>query len=128
MSALPTLIDRIRSEYIALPGLKLTAAQARRLWPANEDLFGAAMEALVAEGFLRRLPSGTYICMPRPDGASARADVPPRGTDYLLRCPHCQKLNSVHRERTIAGHSATTTLRCAACGRIVTLAPISRTA
>jgi len=121
MTTLPALIERIRSEYLALPGLKLTIGQARRLWPASDEQFRAAMDTLVEEGFLRHLPSGTYIAMPRPHGAAAKADLP-EPADRLLRCPHCQKLNSIHREQTLTGHNVVTTLRCGGCGRVVTAA------
>jgi hypothetical protein len=125
VTALPTLIERIRSEYLALPGLKLTVSQARRLWPASDAPFQEALDALVAEGFLCHLPSGAYIAMPRPHQSTIKSDLPPAATDRLLRCPHCRKLNAIHREQTLTRHSATTTLRCAGCGRIVSVSALS---
>ena len=125
MAALPALIERIRSEYLALPGLKLTPAQARRLWPANDEVFGAAIDALVGEGFLRCLPSGSYIAEPRPHRAAAKADVEPRSTRRPIRCPHCHKLNSVGWEQIVSRGLQSSTVRCVACGRIVTLSAIS---
>jgi hypothetical protein len=113
MSALSTVVDRIRSEYLALPGLKLTPAQARRLWPSTDGVLEDALRELVAEGFLRYLPSGTYISVPRPH--AAKADLEARVTDALeamMRCPHCYKLNAQH----------VSSIRCVACGRVITSA------
>jgi hypothetical protein len=54
------LLRRIKAEYIEMPGLRLTAAQAGRLWgldgPACRDL----LERLITERFLQRRPDGTY--------------------------------------------------------------------
>jgi hypothetical protein len=54
------LLRRIKAEYIEMPGLRLTAAQAGRLWgldgPACLDL----LERLITERFLQRRPDGTY--------------------------------------------------------------------
>jgi hypothetical protein len=112
MSALSTVVDRIRSEYLALPGLKLTPAQARRLWPSTDGVLEDALRELVAEGFLRYLPSGTYIAVPRPHAAKAGLEA--RATDAVLRCPHCYKLNTQYVE----------SIRCVACGRVITSAAV----
>lgn len=113
------LIERIRQEYLALPGLKLTVAQARRLWPARDGVFTAAMDTLVAEGFLGYLPSGFYIAAPRPDRTAAKAELALRSKDQSMRCPHCDQLDAVTREQTLTGLSPT--VQCIACGRIVTV-------
>lgn len=56
-------LHALRAHYREMPGLSLTASQARRLCglldfdlPACE----AFLERLVSEGFLRRLPDGRY--------------------------------------------------------------------
>ena len=125
MSSVPALIERIRSEYLALPGLKLSEAQARRLWPATDDALHAAIAALIDEGFLRCLPSGTYIAVPRPHGTAAKADVVPRATHASVRCPHCHKLNSTGRDVAISGPNASLTIRCEACGRVMSITALS---
>jgi hypothetical protein len=66
MSESPTLVTRaqllrrIKAEYVEMPGLRLTVAQAGRRWgldlPACLDL----LERLIAESFLQRRPDGTY--------------------------------------------------------------------
>ena len=45
---------RVRSDYFELPGLKLTAAQAARLWSLGHDLALSVLEDLTANGFLTR--------------------------------------------------------------------------
>ena len=73
MSALATLTDRIRAEFLELPGLKITFEQACRLWHSNEAQCMAALEALIEEGFLFRSPSGAFLALPKPHGKSMKA-------------------------------------------------------
>ena len=54
------LVDRIRDEYLLLPGLNLTFWQVQRLFTADEPSASAALEALVAEGFLQKTPMRTF--------------------------------------------------------------------
>ena len=60
MSSMP-LTDRIRHEYLALPGLSLTFWQVQRLVAADEASCRGALDALVAEGFLQRTASRTFV-------------------------------------------------------------------
>lgn len=46
------VVRRIRSDYLELPGLKLTLAQAARLWALSDEAAAAALEELTAAGFL----------------------------------------------------------------------------
>ena len=117
------LVDRIRSEYAALPGLKLTRDQACRLWAVDDEHCTAAFEILLAEGFLHRTGTGKFVALPRPSadvhhshGATPEASTP------LVRCPHCRKLNTIQQEQ---GGYATTTFRCVACHRILSVTAIS---
>jgi hypothetical protein len=54
------LLRRIKAEYIEMPGLRLTAAQARRLWGLDGAACLDLMERLIIERFLQRRPDGTY--------------------------------------------------------------------
>lgn len=56
-----SLLPRIRGEFLEMPGLRLTAAQARRLWDVDEPTCVHILHALNAEGFLRCLPDGSYV-------------------------------------------------------------------
>lgn len=56
----PYLI-RVRSEFTEMPGLKLTVAQAARLWALDGGTSREILESLVAAGFLWRSPRGAYL-------------------------------------------------------------------
>jgi hypothetical protein len=48
------LAVHMSSEFRALPGMRLTVAQGRRLWTAAPDEFAEAVALLVARSVLRR--------------------------------------------------------------------------
>ena len=54
------ILRRIRGEYLEMPGLRLTCAQAVRLWAIDLPLCRELMEDLTHEHFLRRRDDGTY--------------------------------------------------------------------
>jgi len=45
-------IDRVRAEYVEMPGLALTRWQMRRMWLLDAPLCDAVVDTLVASGFL----------------------------------------------------------------------------
>lgn len=51
---------RVRDEFGALPGLALTAEQARLVFDLDREMCDTILGALVAEGFLSRTPQGAY--------------------------------------------------------------------
>ena len=116
------LLDRIRSEYVALPGLKLTRDQARRLWAVDDEHCAAAFEILLAEGFLHRTGTGKFVALPRPSGGFIPAAVPSEAAAPAIRCPHCRKLNTIQQEQ---GGYTGATFRCVACHRILSVTAIS---
>jgi hypothetical protein len=119
MSEPSRLVERIRAEYQSVPGLKITCAQAARLWSAPEAECAAAFDALVSEGYLWLAPSGRYVAMP--SFAPAALAEP----SALLRCPHCLKRNAFRREAAIHGREMTITLRCIACQRLFTFKSVA---
>jgi hypothetical protein len=46
-------LRRIRGEFIEMPGLTLTIAQAARLWHLDPQDCKALLERLIADGFLK---------------------------------------------------------------------------
>ena len=48
------MLRRIRSEYVEMPGLRLTRQQAQRLWGLDENTCSTALELLVEAKFLWR--------------------------------------------------------------------------
>jgi nucleotide-binding universal stress UspA family protein len=54
------LIRRLREEFTAMPGLRLTQAQVQRLCGVSASTSESALRALVSAGYLRELADGTY--------------------------------------------------------------------
>jgi hypothetical protein len=54
------LLRRIKAEYIEMPGLRLTAPQAGRLWGLDTPACLDLLDRLISERFLQRRPDGTY--------------------------------------------------------------------
>ncbi len=58
----PQLVNRVRGEYLEMPGLTLTLAQAQRLWGMDATQCNGVLAALVDAGFLQRSPRGYIRC------------------------------------------------------------------
>jgi hypothetical protein len=56
---LERIVYRIREEFREMPGLRLTPAQATRLWGIGEDDCLKVIDALVAARYLRWTGSGS---------------------------------------------------------------------
>jgi hypothetical protein len=55
------ILQRVRAEFLEMPGLRLTRAQARRLWALDEALCDAILAALVDARFLVHSGSLAFI-------------------------------------------------------------------
>lgn len=55
---LEVLVARVRAEFIEMPGLRLTVAQATRLWGLEAAVCLAVIESLVRAKFLRWTVTG----------------------------------------------------------------------
>jgi hypothetical protein len=115
------LVDRIRAEYAALPGLKLTRDQACRLWAVDDEHCAAAFEILLGEGFLHHTGTGKFVALPRPSATYLSAAPRPEAVPPPVRCPHCRKLNTIQQK---PGGQATI-FRCVACHRLSSFTEIS---
>jgi len=60
------LLRRIRAEFAEMPGLRLTPAQATKLWGLERDACHRVIEALLESSFLRWTAGGT---LSRADGS-----------------------------------------------------------
>ncbi len=60
------VLQRIQGEYLEMPGLRLTTAQAQRLWGLDRDVCETLLAALVDTRFLCRTRDGAFV---RPEGA-----------------------------------------------------------
>jgi hypothetical protein len=54
-------VHRLRTEYLEMPGLRLTCIQAQRLCGLDAITCADALQALVDAGFLRRTEGGQYV-------------------------------------------------------------------
>ena len=54
------LLDRIRAEYMEMPGLRLTAGQARCLFDLDGATCARVLSALEDAKFLTRTPQGFF--------------------------------------------------------------------
>jgi hypothetical protein len=117
------LVERIRSEYTAMPGLKLTKDQVCRLWGVGHDTCSAALDFLLAEGFLHQTGTGKYVALPRPACAAPAVSSGERPLALPLRCPQCGKLNLLG---ATSGHHLQVAVRCEGCQRLIS--PTKRTA
>jgi hypothetical protein len=55
------LLNRVRSEFLEMPGLNLTPAQAARLWALDQTTSDWILGELVDAGFLLRGRKGAYL-------------------------------------------------------------------
>jgi len=55
------MLQRVRGEFREMPGLKLTIAQASRLWHLDRTSSERLLDALVSDGVLRRKADGVYL-------------------------------------------------------------------
>jgi hypothetical protein len=55
------MLQRIQGEFVEMPGLRLTAAQAQRLWGLDPQFCNALLGALVDAKFLSQTRDGAFI-------------------------------------------------------------------
>ena len=55
------VLRRVQGEFLEMPGLRLTEAQARRLWGLDEASCEALLGTLVEEKFLFRTRDGAFM-------------------------------------------------------------------
>ena len=72
------VLQRIQGEFVEMPGLRLTTAQAQRLWGLERDVCDALLGALVDAKFLSQTRDGAFVRTGRrtadagPDSRSGR--------------------------------------------------------
>jgi hypothetical protein len=69
------VLRRVQGEYLEMPGLRLTEAQARRLWGLDEVSCGALLGALVDAKFLFRTRDGAFMRIEHAVPAKATSPV-----------------------------------------------------
>ena len=70
------VLRRVQGEFLEMPGLRLTEAQARRLWGLDAASCAALLGALVDAKFLFRTRDGAFMRMEH--ASTAKAVLRPR--------------------------------------------------
>ena len=67
------VLRRVQGEFLEMPGLRLTEAQARRLWGLDAASCSALLGALVDAKFLFRTRDGAFMRVEHATPAKAHA-------------------------------------------------------
>jgi hypothetical protein len=73
------VVERLRAEYLAMPGLRLKPAQAQRLCGAERAACETALRALVTSKFLWVSADGHYARVPQRRAHGVVVEVGPPG-------------------------------------------------
>ncbi len=65
------LIRRVQGEFLEMPGLRLTEAQARRLWGLDETSCSVLLRTLVEAHFLLQTRDGAFMRVEHPNPLKA---------------------------------------------------------
>ena len=85
------VLQRIQGEFVEMPGLRLTPAQAQRLWGLEPDVCDALLGALVDAKFLAQTRDGGF----RANGGRPSDDC----QDNVTRPENGRRLSYTHRCR-----------------------------
>jgi hypothetical protein len=77
------VMRRVQGEFLEMPGLRLTEAQARRLWGLDAESCDALLGELVNEKFLSRTGDGAFV-RPTESVSPAKAKLKPRAKDIAV--------------------------------------------
>jgi hypothetical protein len=58
---LAPLLHRVQGEFLEMPGLRLTSAQASRLWSLDRQMSDWILDGLTSAGFLLKTREGAYV-------------------------------------------------------------------
>ena len=72
------LVQRVRGEFHEMPGLRLTFAQACRLWQLDPTTCEVVLERLTRDGVLLQTRQCHYVAAPRPRPVVVPFDRPKR--------------------------------------------------
>jgi len=72
------LVQRVCGEFREMPGLRLTFAQACRLWHMDAASCQAVLTRLVRDGILMQTRHGHYIATPTPRAVTATLETSER--------------------------------------------------
>ena len=72
------LLRRVQGEFLEMPGLRLTQAQAQRLWGLDAASSASLLASLVEAQFLFRTRNGAFMRVERATPVKAKASDRPR--------------------------------------------------
>ncbi len=72
------ILRRIQGEFLEMPGLRLTEAQAQRLWGLDAATCSALLDALISAKFLFRTRDGAFMRIEH--AKPVKAHLPSRAT------------------------------------------------
>jgi hypothetical protein len=75
MRTIQEVIQRVRAEYLEMPGLRLTTAQVQRLCGIDRRICQMVLDSLVASKFLHRKADGHYTRLTEGDASAGRDGV-----------------------------------------------------
>ena len=61
MKTIQDVIERMRAEYLEMPGLRLTSEQAQRLCGIERTVCQLVLDGLITVNFLHRTAGGHYV-------------------------------------------------------------------
>jgi hypothetical protein len=76
-------LRRVRGEFLEMPGLRLTEAQARRLWGLDAGSCAALLRALVEAKFLFKTQDGAFMRIEHATPAKATPPSPLRSRNNM---------------------------------------------
>jgi hypothetical protein len=76
ISKMEDMLRRVQGEFLEMPGLRLTEAQARRLWGIDAATCAALLDELVTAKFLFRTRDGAVMRIEH--AAPVKAKLSPR--------------------------------------------------
>lgn len=74
------VVERLRAEYLEMPGMKLTTEQVQRFCGIEQTICKLVLEALVKADFLCFKSDGTYVRL-----TEGRSTLPRRSAKATLR-------------------------------------------
>jgi hypothetical protein len=86
----PGVLNRVRSEYLEMPGLTLKSEQVQRLCGIDDIACKVVLAALVDAGFLTRRDDGSYLRARDVDSIRpypAKASLQPHVIASMVRLP-----------------------------------------
>jgi nucleotide-binding universal stress UspA family protein len=101
-----SLLRRLRAEFTAMPGLRLSEKQVQRLYDVDASTSASALRALVSAGLLRELDDGSYRRADLPSDLETRSMAGAAEPPWRRILCFVEFEADNHQSLTAASHSA----------------------